>query len=130
MVMGTLAREDVEFLLTKSIVYKRQTDEIVDFSTNEIERDFEKINIKAQVTLQSFSKEPNSIGTILQGDLVGFLRYEYCFDENGRVLNPKLIPKRNDEIIFLGRTFVLKDVTPATSEDEIVIGWDIRCKEN
>ena len=129
MVLAEDAREDVEELLTKELVYIRKIGDLVDLSSDEKSLKDEEINIPVQITFQNYNQRQTFMGSSKITAIVGLFRYEYCFDINGRLLKPKLIPKRNDYIKFLSRKLQIKECTPATSEDDLVIAWDFTAEE-
>lgn len=130
MVMGKEARKDVEHLLTKEITYIRNEGDLVDLSTGEESVVEEQLTIKAQCTINRAARKHHALGKIKDGDLVGLFRYEYTEEADGTTISPKLVPKLRETIVFLGRDWVIQELTPATSEDDVIIGWDFRAEEN
>jgi len=129
MVFSNSARRDVEKeLLTKEIIYRAYPNLSVDLTSEEFDNtlveQYYDYKIKAQCTIQSFDVSRLSEGTVINADLVGLFAYKYTYDVEGMAINPDLIPKTRDEIYFLGQWYVIKACTPATSEDDGIIGWD------
>lgn len=127
MVFVKSAREDVDTeLLTKTIIYRKYKKNIVDLSREEqAENDaYNDYNIKAQCTVQRLGSRYISEGILNEGDLVGLFRYMYDKDCDNILISPTLVPKARDKIKFLNQWYILKNVTPATGEDDGIIGWD------
>ena len=126
MVYASTARDDVDVeLLTKTITYREYQSTTVDLATEEKDlTDYKDHTIKAQCTVQRFDSKYVSDGVLLEGDLVGLFRYQYEKDANGFLIDPVLIPKSKDEIKFLGQWYSVKQCTPATEEEQGIIGWD------
>jgi hypothetical protein len=132
MVFSTTAREDVDNeLLTKNITYRKYNNYVEDLATEEHEEENTYIDysIKAQCTVQTAGSRFISEGLLLEGDLVGLFRYQYEVDSDGFVISPVLIPKPRDKIKFLNQWYVVKNCTPAKSEDVGVIGWDFTASQ-
>lgn len=132
MVFASDARQDVDNeLLTKTIIYRKYDKKIKDLSRDEqAENDsYNDYNIKAQCTVQSIRSRYVREGILNEGDLVGLFRYIYEKDSDGLLINPTLIPKIRDKIRFLNQWFVLTSITPATGEDDGVIGWDFNASQ-
>lgn len=125
MVNSTEARQDVESLLTKTITYQKYSTAKTNLAYDTISRNSAtEYDILAQVTVQSITSELVKEGTLLMGDLVGLFRYEYTEEADGTAISPTLVPKQGDRIKFLGKPYTIKTCTPATSEDDGIIGWD------
>lgn len=126
MVDSTSAREDVDnILLTKTITYYKYNTSINDLAYGTQTRGTPtSYSIKAQCTVQRFDSRYVEEGILQAGDLVGLFRYQYTEETNGTAISPILIPKKGDEILFLGNRYVIKECTPATSEDSGIIGYD------
>jgi len=125
MVNSSQAREDVDTILTKTITYHSYSTKIADLAYATQKRGTPQcFSIYAQVTVQKMDSKYVEDGILKSGDLIGLFRYEYTTQTDGTAICPALIPKKGDEIIFLDRYFVIKECTPATSEDDGIIGWD------
>jgi len=126
MVDSSFAREDVDnILLTKTVTYYEYDTTNKDLAYGVQTRGTPATySIKAQVTIQRFDSNYVQEGILLAGDLVGLFRYEYSTDANGDTIFPVLVPKKGDEIKFLDNRYVIKECTPATSEDDGIIAWD------
>ncbi len=121
------ARADVETLLTKTVIYYNYDTANKDLAY-EVQRRGEPnpISINAQCTVQNLDSKYVEEGILTQGDLVGLFRYEYSEDTFGEAIIPVLVPKKGDEISFVGMRFIIKTCTPATSEDDEIFGWDFQ----
>jgi hypothetical protein len=128
MVYAKSARDDVNnVLLTKTIVYRRFSTTIEDLSTGEtLNNTYDDYNVKAQCSIQNNNSELVQDGVLTSGDLLLLLKYQYEYDEDGLAIDPKLIPRIDDKIKYIEQWFQLKDVTPLTSEDDLIIGWECR----
>ena len=126
MVNTTFARNDVDNeLLTKTITYYEYSIVINDLSYGTQTRGTPtSYSLYAQCTVQKMDSEYVQMGILQQGDLVGLFRYEYTTETDGTVISPTLTPKKGDEIAFVGKRFVIKECTPATSEDSEIICFD------
>lgn len=127
MVSSKSARDDVwHELLTKTITYRCFTKETTDLSLDEYSQQENYIDytIRAQCTVQNVNSRFVRAGRLIEGDLVGLFFYQYEKEENGDAIEPPLIPKSHDKIKFLGQWYNIKECTPATNEDDGIIGWD------
>jgi len=132
MVDSTSAREDVDnILLTKTITYYKYDTTNKDLAYSVQTRGTPtSYSIYAQCTVQRFDSKYVQEGILMAGDLVGLFRYQYTEQTDGTTISPTLVPKKGDEIAFLtdyaGNVirYVIKECTPATSEDSGIIGWD------
>lgn len=132
MVLSNQARHDVDMLcLTKTILYRKFSNEVSDLSYDSTNRvTYTEYSIKAQVTVQNLGSNFVQEGRLLQGDLVGLFRYEYTQQSNGTAITPTLVPKQGDIIVFNNIQYTIKDCTPATGEDDGIIGWDFTAGQN
>jgi hypothetical protein len=130
LVKASLARNDVDRLcLTKTVTYYSYS-VTKDLSYgSEVRGSPTSYSIKAQITTQIGDTDWNQEGKIGAGDAVGFLRYEYTQDASGTAITPTLVPKEFDEILFNSIKYRIDKITAATSEELLVIGWDIILKE-
>jgi len=128
MVKSWDARMDVDDeLLTKSIVYRRFSNEVNDLAYETYDKtDYKDYDINIQCTIQSQNDKYVQEGILKEGDLVVFMRYVYEVDNRGKPIKPSLTPKKEDMICFNNTWFILKDCMSLTVEDVGVIGWD--CK--
>ena len=128
MVKSPEARQDVDDeLLTKPIIYRRFSNAINDLAYETYDKtSYTDININVQCTIQSATDRYVIDGILKEGDLALFMRYEYAIDNNGNIISPILIPKKEDKVLFLGEWFVIKEFMPLTTEDSGIIGWDCR----
>ena len=126
MVTSTYARKDVDNeLLTKTITYYKYDTTKNDLAYGTQTRDTPTgYSVYAQCTVQRFDSKYVEEGILQSGDLVGLFRYEYTEQTDGTAISPTLVPKKGDEILFLSNRYVIKECTPATSEDSGIIGWD------
>lgn len=128
MVFATSARDDLKTVLTKTIIYRYYPNITNDLASedadNTLIQKYYDYNIRAQCTLNNFNTRRTTDGTVIEGDLVGLFDYKYIVDADGKAINPDLVPKTRDRVYFLGQWYVIKDCTPATSEDDEIIGWD------
>ena len=126
MVYAIDAREDVDnILLTKTITYYKYDNTNKDLAYEVYTRTTPtSYSINAQCTIQKLDSKYVQEGILQVGDLVGLFRHEYTTDATGTTITPTLTPKKGDEILFLNKRYVIKECTPATSEDSEVIGWD------
>jgi len=67
-------------------------------------------------------------GHLNDGDAVGVLRYEYTEDADGTTITPTLIPKNEDEFVFLRRRYRIHKLTPQMSEDHNTILFTFEAK--
>lgn len=131
MVHSSQARADIDnFCLTKVIklkIFDTTTKHDLAYETmNRVGTFSAEYNVKAQVTITNISHRWVKQGILAEGDALALFRYEYSEDADGNPINPTVVPKMDDQFVFLGRTFIIKAITPATSEDDAIIGWDIR----
>ena len=126
MVYSWDARDDVDNeLLTKTITYRRFTNEKNDLAYDTYNRStYTDYSIKAQCTIQTLNSKYVMEGILKEGDLVLFMRHTYDTTTTNTTINPVLTPKKGDKVQFLSHWFVIKQTTPATSEDDGIIGWD------
>lgn len=126
MVNSSFAREDVDnILLTKTVTYYKYDTTINDLAYHTQTRGTPtSYLIKIQVTVQKQDSRYVQEGIVQAGDLVGLFRYQYIEETDGTEISPALVPKKGDEILFLNKRYVIKECTPATSEDDGIIGWD------
>lgn len=131
MVHSSQARADIDnFCLTKTVkLILYNTEKITDLAYDTNRRTVtqkSEYNVKAQVTITNLSHRWVKEGLMSEGDAVALFRYEYSEDAAGNEINPAIVPKMNDQFVFLDRTFIITSITPATSEDDGIIGWDVR----
>lgn len=125
MVMSEDARKDVESVLTKVITYRKINDSTTDLAYDYVDKSkYTDYEIKAQATIQRLNDRFVMLGIVKEGDLVGLFRYMYDKDAHNNSINPILIPKKGDKILFNGLWFVIKTCSPLTSEDEGIIAWE------
>ena len=132
MVDSTFAREDVDnILLTKTLTYYSYdiTNKDLAYSVQTRGTPTE-YSIKVQATVQKMDSRYVKEGILRAGDLVGLFRYQYTEEADGTTISPTLTPKKGDELSFVGHRFVIKEVTPATSEDSEIIGYDFTAGAN
>jgi len=132
MVLTSTARDDIDNIcLTKTIIYRYYGNDVEDLAYDTVNTDdYVDYSIKAQATIQLMDSKYVVDGRLLEGDLVGLFRYEYVEDVHGNAIVPSLIPKKGDKIKFEGFWFTIKACTPATSEEEGIIGWDFTANQN
>jgi len=126
MVYAIEARKDVDnILLTKTLVYYSYDNTNKDLAYEVHTRGTpSEHTVKVQVTVQKLGSNYIEEGIVQEGDLVGLFRYEYTQEADGTAIVPTLNTKKGDEIGFLGKRYVIKEHTPATSEDDEIIGFD------
>lgn len=126
MVQATDARKDLDAILTQNITYRRYTKDKVDLATGAIDNSsYDDYTIDAQCTIQTIDDQQVQLGNLEQGDLKAFLRHKYTEEVNGTNISPDLVPEKRDRIKFLGSWFTIQQVTPATSEGQGIVGYDI-----
>ena len=108
MVFSTQAREDVDnYLLTKTITYYEYDETITDLAYEARSRTHTNTySIKAQATVQVLNRKYADMGIQADTVLVGLFRYEYSQESDGTTIDPVLVPKKSDEIVFLNRILV------------------------
>jgi len=126
MVISTDARYDVDDeLLTKTITYRYFANATEDLAYDTVNTDtYTDYSIYAQATIQKLDSKFVLEGSLKEGDLVGLFRYQYTSQTTGTAISPTLVPKKGDKVYFVSRWFVIKSCTPATNEDDGIIGWD------
>lgn len=131
MVLGQDAREDVDDIVLeygKTVKLLRKGSGKRDLARGELipgSSTLEEYNIRVQCTVNGINSSLVQEGLLQTGDLSIFFRWEYDKEADGTSISPTITPKRDDRIVFLGREWFIKgDLVPATSEDDVVIGWD------
>lgn len=126
MVQAQDARRDLNEILTQTITYRKYTDQSIDLATGQIdEQQYNDYQIDAQCTVQNIDDQQVQLGNLEQGDLVAFLRHEYTEETDGTSISPALVPDKRDKIQFLGNWYRIQETTPATSEGQGIVGYDI-----
>lgn len=132
MVLAKHARKDIDdFCLTKTVLlrsFSRKNRDLA-YGTEDRTKDFEEYQVKAQITLHDHGSKMVKEGLMSTGDATALFRYQYDKDAADNVLNPPLVVKVNDEFEIFGIAYMIRTCTPATSEDNAVIGWDVTAKQ-
>ena len=127
MVFGRNARRDVDRVILrngKNVKYLRRVSGFDRKRGERLNDDVEEFFIKVQCTVQNIDSRLEQSGLLKTGSLRVFFRWEYEVDALGNIISPKLLPSENDRIVFLGREWETKELTPAVGEDSTIIGYD------
>ena len=127
MVKTQEARRDVDNeILTLTITYYKYSTDTNDLAYNSITRGTAaEYDIVAQINVQRIDSKYVMMGKVKVGEILGVLRYQYAEEADGTEIEPVLVPKKGDEVLYLERRFIIKECTPISSEDNSIIAWEI-----